>query len=167
MTPLKVAAPRPDKALWPMGLAVGVLAIASVGAAAVSSWFVDALQPAIHSLHLSQTFTGLVIVAIASNAVENVVGVRFAGKGRPDYATSTVLNSPLQVALLLTPALVLAGLFVGPVQLTLVFPPLLVAALALAVIVVTVIVYDGEYIWLEGVALIGLYCIVAAAFWWG
>jgi Ca2+:H+ antiporter len=44
---------------------------------------------------------------------------------------------------------------------------LLIAALALGVVVVGVVVYDGEYSWLEGVALIALYVIVATAFWWG
>jgi len=38
---------------------------------------------------------------------------------------------------------------------------------ASAVIVNAFIVYDGESIWLEGLALIGLYCIIAASFWWG
>jgi Ca2+:H+ antiporter len=77
------------------------------------------------------------------------------------------LNSPLQIALLLTPVLVLASAFFGPQQLTLVFPPLLVAALAVAIVVAAVVIYDGEYSWLEGVALIALYGIVASAFWWG
>ena len=63
--------------------------------------------------------------------------------------------------------LVLVSPVIGPAQLTLVFPPLLVAALAIAVVVVAIVVYDGEYSWLEGVALIALYVIVAAAFWWG
>lgn len=27
--------------------------------------------------------------------------------------------------------------------------------------------FNGESIWLEGVALIGLYIIIATAFWWG
>ncbi|MGH9077435.1 MAG: sodium:proton exchanger [Acidimicrobiales bacterium] len=152
---------------WPLGLAVVVLAAGSGLAAVASDWFVAALEPAIRSLGISQSFTGLVIVAIAANAAENVVGVRFALKGRPDYAISTVLNSPLQIALLLTPILVLVSRVVGPIQLTLVFPPLLVVALALAAVVVAIIVYDGEYTWLEGVALIALYGIVAAAFWWG
>jgi Ca2+:H+ antiporter len=44
---------------------------------------------------------------------------------------------------------------------------LLLGALALAVIVSAFVVFDGESIWLEGVALIGLYCIIAASFWWG
>jgi Ca2+:H+ antiporter len=152
---------------WPLTLSVVVLAVGSLGAALASDWFASALQPATKSLGLSETFTGLVVVAIASNAVEHVVGIRFALKAKPQYAISTTLNSPLQVALLLTPILVLLSRFVGPTQLNLVFPPLLVAALGVSVVAVALIIYDGEYTWIEGVALVALYCIVAAAFWWG
>ena len=94
------------------------------------------LEAATEQLGLSETFTGLVIVAIASNAVEHGVGIRFALKAKPEYAISTTLNSPLQVALLLTPVLVLLSRVVGPTQLNLVFPPLLVAALAVSTLVV-------------------------------
>ncbi len=80
---------------------------------------------------------------------------------------STILNSPLQITLFLIPVLVLVSPVIGPAHLTLVFPPLLVAALALGVVVVGVVIYDGEYSWLEGVALIALYVIIATAFWWG
>ena len=161
------SAPTAAKPLWPLGLAIVLLAAASVGSGAVSQWFVSALVPATKSLGISTAFTGLVIVALASNAVENIAGVRFAWKARPDYAISTILNSPLQITLFLMPVLVLASSFIGPEHLTFVFPPLLVAALAVAVVVVAVVVYDGEYSWLEGVALLALYAVIAAAFWWG
>jgi Ca2+:H+ antiporter len=153
--------------IWPLRLAIILLTAGSLGAAFVSDWFVGALEPAAKTLGLSTTFTGLVIVAIASNAVENVGGVTFALKARPDYAVSTILTSPLQVALLLTPLLVLFDRILGTGHFTLVFPPLQVAVLAIATLVVVMVIFDGEYVWLEGVALIGLYCIVAAAFWWG
>lgn len=156
-----------ENQVWPLGLAIGLLAAGSAGAALAAEWFVAPLQQATRSIGLSQTFTGLVVVAIASNAVENAVGIRFALKGKPEFAISTTLNSPLQVALLLTPVLVLLSQVVGPAKLTLVFPPLLVAALAISTTVVTVLIYDGEYTWIEGVALIALYCILVAAFWWG
>jgi Ca2+:H+ antiporter len=152
---------------WPLGLSIGLLAFGSLGAALAANWFVEPLQEATKSLGLSEVFTGLVIVAIASNAVEHVVGIRFALRAKPEYAISTTLNSPLQVALLLTPVLILVSPAVGPVKLTLVFPPLMVAALAVSTLAVTVIIYDGEYTWVEGIALIGLYCIIAASFWWG
>jgi Ca2+:H+ antiporter len=157
-------APGPQ---WPLGLALGLLAGAGVASGAVSDWFVSALTPATRSLGISPMFTGLVIVALASNAVENAAGIRFAWKAHPDFAISTILSSPLQITLLLTPVLVLISPLLGPAHLTLVFPPLLVVALAVAVVVVAIVVYDGEYSWLEGVALIALYVIVAAALWWG
>ncbi|MDQ6783818.1 MAG: calcium/proton exchanger [Actinomycetota bacterium] len=162
-----VTSPSDDLASWPLGLSLAMLAAGSAGAAFVSDWFVAALTPATHSLGLSQTFTGLVVVALASNAVEHAVGIRFALRAKPEFAISTTLNSPLQVALLLTPVLVLLSAVVGPSKLTLVFPPLLVAALAVSAVVVVAVIYDGEYIWLEGVALVGLYFIIAASFWWG
>ncbi len=153
--------------IWPVGLAVGILAAAGVGAAFVSDWFVAALQPAMTTLHLSETFTGLVIVAIAGNAVENVVGIQLAARNKPDYAISVIMNSSLQVALGLIPVLVILSFFMGGSHLTLVMPPLLVVALGFAAALGAVIVYDGESVWLEGVALIGLYGVLAASFWWG
>ena len=153
---------------WPLSLTLAVLAVAAVGAAFVSDWFVAALTPATNALHISQGFTGLVIVAIAGNAVEHAVGVQLMLKDRCDLALSVILQSSLQIALALTPALVLLGFAVGGgTHLTLALPPLLLAALALTAVVQLAVVYDGESTWLEGLALIGLYVVVAATFWWG
>jgi Ca2+:H+ antiporter len=152
---------------WPLGLAIAVLVVASLGAAVVSEWFVSALEPAIEALHISQAFAGIVVVAIAGNAVENVAGIRLMAKNRPDYAMSVILNSSLMIALVVAPALVLLSFVLGGAVLTLVMPPLLIAALLLTTLISAIVVNDGEAIWLEGVALIGLYVIIAAAFWWG
>jgi Ca2+:H+ antiporter len=152
---------------WSLGLTIGVLAGAGVGAAFVSDWFVSALEPAMKTLGLSETFTGLVIVAIAGNAIENLIGIQLAYRNQADYAVSVILNSSLQIALGLIPILVLLSFFLGGAVLTLVLSPLLVVALALAAVVTAFVVYDGESIWLEGLALVGLYCIIAASFWWG
>ncbi len=152
---------------WPMWLTIAVLVGAGAGAAFVSDWFVTALSPAITFLHISPAFTGLVVVALAGNAVENVVGIQFAARNQSDYAISVILNSSLQIALGLIPALVLLSFIIGGAHLTLVLPPLLVATLGLAAILSTVIIYDGESTWLEGLSLIGLSGIIAASFWWG
>lgn len=152
---------------WSLLLAICVLAFAAAAAAFVSEWFVDALKPTVAALGLSETFTGLVIVAVAGNAIENVVGIRLAMHDKTDYAMSVILTSSLQVAIGLTPILVLMSYVLGGAVLTLVVPPLLIVALSLAALLVAFIVFDGESSWLEGAALIGLYAIVAAAFWWG
>jgi len=167
ISPDECSIPPEQHATWPTWLALAFLIIGAVLSAFVSDWFVDAMQPAIVQLHISQAFTGLVIVAIAGNAVENVVGIQFAIRNQQDYAVSLILNSALQVALALTPILCLLSFVIGGAHLTLVMPPLLVAALLLSTLVAIMVVNDGESIWLEGVALIGLYVIIAAAFWWG
>jgi Ca2+:H+ antiporter len=152
---------------WPMPLAIGVLVVGAVGAALTSDLFVEALKPTMASIGLSEAFVGLVIVAIAGNAVENVVGIQAAAANKTDLATSLILNSSLQVAIALTPALVLISLVVGGGALTLVLSPLLLGAVFLAALLAAVIVFDGESTWLEGLALLGLYVIIAASVWYG
>ncbi len=159
--------PAQGSAAWPVALAAAVLTVAGIGAAFVSDWFVEALKPAMSTLGMSEAFAGLVVVAIAGNAVENVVGVRAMLADRGDLAISVILNSSLQVALALAPVLVLTSLFLGGATLTLVVSPLLVAALALTALLTALVVMDGESSWLEGVALVGLYVILAASVWWG
>ncbi|MDX6426911.1 MAG: Ca2+:H+ antiporter, partial [Gaiellaceae bacterium] len=77
---------------WSMALTIAVLGGSGAGAALVSDWFVGALTPATHAMHMSEAFAGLVIVAIAGNAVENVVGVQLAARNRPDFAISVIVN---------------------------------------------------------------------------
>jgi Ca2+:H+ antiporter len=151
---------------WRLRTTVVILASAGVAAALVSDWFVTALRPATATLGMSEAFAGLVVVAIAGNAVENVVGVQLAARNQPDFAISVIMNSALQIALVLTPVLVFASLFFAT-DLTLVFPTLLAISLLLAAGLGALVVYDGESTWEEGSILIGLYVVVAASFWWG
>jgi Ca2+:H+ antiporter len=155
-----------DPARWSLTTTVLVLAAAATAAAVTSDWFVAALKPATQAMHMSQAFAGLVIVAIAGNAVENVVGVSLAARNQPDFSISVIVNSALQVALLLSPLLVFASLLFAT-TLTLVFPTLLAIALLLSASVTALVVYDGESRWEEGAILIGLYVVIAASFWWG
>ena len=98
---------------WSLATAVGVLMACGIAAVLVSDWFVEALEPAIEALGISQAFAGLVLVAIAGNAVENVVGIRLAAEGKADLAVSVVLNSALQVAVALIPILILVSFAIG------------------------------------------------------
>ena len=157
---------RKEEPRWPLWLALTMLAVTGVAAAFVSDWFVAGLTPAISTLHISQAFAGLVIVAIAGNAVENVVGIQLAYRNQPDHALQVILQSPVQIVMMVAPALVLLSPVVGA-SFTLVLPPLLLVALLVAVVVAVVAVQDGDSNWLEGGAMLTLYAMVATAFWWG
>jgi Ca2+:H+ antiporter len=73
----------------------------------------------------------------------------------------------LQIALVLAPLLVILSQLLGLASLTLVFSPMLVVSVSLAVIISAFITFDRESNWIEGAALIAVYAIIATAFWWG
>lgn len=160
--PRQEAEPR-----WSVTTALAVLAAAGIVAGFVSDWFVTALEPAMHSLGISEAFAGLVIVAIAGNAVENFVGIQLAARNKPEFAFAVVINSPLQIALVLAPMLVILSELLHLAPLTLVFSPMLIISVSLAVTLSAFITFDGESDWLEGASLIAVYAIIATAFWWG
>jgi Ca2+:H+ antiporter len=142
-----------------------VLALAGVAAAFTSEWFVSAIDPAVEELGISKAFTGLVIVAIAGNAVENVVGIQLALKNQAELAISVVKNSVAQIAAFLYPALVLISLLFEN-RLTFAAPSLvLVVALGLAAIAIWQITGDGEAAGYEGFALVALYATLATVYW--
>jgi Ca2+:H+ antiporter len=144
-----------------IGASVLLLAVAAVAAAFVSDWFVHALTPTIHALRLSRAFAGLVIVAIAGNAVENVTGIVLAFRGRSDLAISVVKNSVAQIAALLYPLLVLVSLLTAT-TLTFALAPVYVGALFGTAVIIWQVTGDGEATMFEGAALIAAYVILAA-----
>jgi Ca2+:H+ antiporter len=78
-----------------------------------------------------------------------------------------VLNGALQIAVALIPILILVSFALGGMPFTLAIPPILAVSLFLSVLVVTVVTVDGRADIVDGAALIGLYVIIAAIFWWG
>jgi Ca2+:H+ antiporter len=145
----------------PFTVAIVLLIIAGTGAAFVSDWFITALDPAVRALGISKEFAGLVLVAIAGNAVENTAGVVLAAKGKSDLAISVVKNSVAQIAAFLFPALVLVSLFFKS-TLTFQLAPVYTGALLVTAIAIWQITGDGEAAEFEGAALIGLYVVLAA-----
>lgn len=141
-------------------VAIALLAVAGVGSAFASDWFVAELRPTIDQLGISSAFAGLVIAAIAGNAVENATGVVLAWKRRSELAVSVVKNSVAQISAFLWPALVLVSLAFTH-HLTFQVPIVYTAALALGAILIWQITGDGEAPAFEGLALIGIYVVIA------
>jgi Ca2+:H+ antiporter len=144
-----------------LALSVTLLALAGAGSAFVSDWFIHALEPAIDQLGVSEAFAGLVIVAIAGNAVENATGLVLAAKGQSELAISVVKNSVAQIAAFLFPLLVLISLTLSH-TLTFALEPVYVGALGLTAIAVWQVTGDGEASQFEGAALVATYVILAA-----
>jgi len=150
----------PPGAAWSVGKATLILALATAGVAVESELLVHAATEASRTVGLTQTFLGLIIIPIIGNAAEHATAVVVARKGQMDLALQIALGSSTQVALLVAPILVFAGLLLGR-DMNLVFTPFEVMALGLATLVTAIITLDGESHWFEGVQLLAVYGMMA------
>jgi Ca2+:H+ antiporter len=164
---LVAASEAEEHGQWTINVSIFMVLVAITGSIVVSSWFVDVLPTAMSTLGISEAFAGLIIVALASNVVEGISGIKLAARNQQSYALQIILQSPVQVAMIVAPLIALAAPLVGAATFTLVLSPLLLAVMFMAVFIAIVVVSDGQSTWFEGAALITLYLGIATAFWWG
>lgn len=149
---------------WSVPKAVIVLGLATGGVVVQSEILVHAVQEVTVSLGWSELFLGLIVIPLIGNAAEHASAILVARKGQTDLALHIALGSTTQIALLVAPLLVAAGLVLG-VRMDLVFSPFEVLTLAMATIVTAIITLDGESHWFEGVQLLAVYALIGAAAW--
>jgi Ca2+:H+ antiporter len=151
---------------WNRATSLVILTVATAGVAGMAELLVGAVEHAGAALGMTQVFMGVVVVAIIGNAAEHSTAVLVAMKNKMDLAVHICIGSSLQIALLVAPVLVLASLLMGHAHpLDLHFTPLEIIAVILSVGVLALICQDGETHWMEGVMLLGVYVIIALAFY--
>lgn len=143
---------------------VVLLIVATLLIAVLSEFLVGAIEPAAHQVGFTQIFVGVVLVAIIGNAAEHSTAILVAKKNKMDLAYSIAVGSSLQIALFVAPVLVFVSYLLGK-PLDLIFTPFEVAAVTISVFAVGFVAMDGESHWMEGVMLVGVYCILAIAFY--
>jgi Ca2+:H+ antiporter len=149
---------------WSVRTAVVMLAVAGVAVAVMSEILVGSISAASESLGLSEFFIGAIVVAIVGNAAEHWVAVIVARKDKMDLSVGIAIGSSAQVALFVTPVLVLAAFFIGPGAMPLVFNGFELGAVVLAVLIANYVTQEGESTWFEGVQLLAVYLILALVF---
>ena len=151
-------------AAWPLALSLGVLVAATALTAVEAELVSDALAGTAASLHLSAVFLGIVVLAVIGNAAEYVSAIYFARRDRMGMVMTITVGSTIQVALLIAPLLVFISYLLGrPMNLVL-SNPLEMGAVAAVAFAVNAIAQDGETTWFEGVLLLGVYLLLALAF---
>jgi Ca2+:H+ antiporter len=149
---------------WSMQRAIGTLLVSSILAAWMSEILVGAADGTGKSLGMSQTFIGIVFLAIVGGAAESGSAVAMARKNKVDLTVGIALGSSIQIALFVAPVLVLASYFIAPQPLDLSFRRAEVGALFLGVLLGALVCGDGESNWYKGVQLITVYSLMALMF---
>ncbi|MBV8315749.1 MAG: calcium/proton exchanger [Planctomycetaceae bacterium] len=140
-----------------------ILIVATALVALMSEVLVAAVEEASRTVGLTQVFVGVIVVAIVGNAAEHSTAVLMALKDKMDLSVGIALGSASQIALFVTPLLVLVS-YARLEPMDLLFTPMEVLAIILAVIVARMVAEDGESNWLEGAMLLMVYVVLGLAF---
>jgi Ca2+:H+ antiporter len=150
---------------WSRLTCIGILAIVTTGLAGMSEILTGAIEPTAESLGLTQIFSGVILLAIIGNVAETFNAIAFARKDKMDLTLGVTVGASIQVALVVAPVLVFFGYIQGqPVDL--VFGRFEIIALGISIIITKQVIDDGECNWLNGIMLLGVYLMLAIAFFW-
>jgi Ca2+:H+ antiporter len=147
---------------WTRNRSIATLLVTSVVMAVVAEVLVDTVGEVGQQWGLNEVFLGVVVLAMIGNAAENSAAVRFAYRNQMDLSINIVTQASVQIALFVTPVLVLLSFALG-VPLDLVFTPFEIVSVILAVAIVSYLILNGESNWFEGVQLLALYVMIAVA----
>jgi Ca2+:H+ antiporter len=153
-----------EEPVWSKSTSVGILALVTVAIAVMSETLVGSIEPAADRLGLTPVFAGVILLAMVGNAAEMANAVRFALQDKMDLTFGIAVGASIQVALFVAPVLVFVSYAMGK-PLDLLFTSFEVTAVVIAVLIVGRVTADGESHWMEGTMLIGVYLILAYAFY--
>jgi Ca2+:H+ antiporter len=159
------AEPAEGLNLWSVRKSIMVLVGATVGVAIMSELLVHTLEEITRAFGMTEVFVGVILLAIVGNAAEHSTAVMMAMKNKMDIAVNIAIGSSTQIALFVAPLLVFLSYAIGPQPMDLVFTDLEVLSVVLASVLVNFMALDGKSHWMEGVQLVAVYLILAAAFY--
>lgn len=140
-----------------------ILLLVSTGlVAACAEFLVESIDYLVENTNVSQAFIGLIILPIVGNAAEHATAVVVAGKNKMDLAIGVALGSSIQIALFITPVIVLLGWCLGK-EMSLYFSLFETISLFASAFIVNFLMLDGRTNYLEGALLIAAYVIISLA----
>ncbi|QBM86331.1 Ca2+:H+ antiporter [Metschnikowia aff. pulcherrima] len=144
---------------------LSVLVAATVLVSFCADYLVGSIDDIVELSGLSKTFIGLIVIPIVGNAAEHATAIIVAMKDKMDLAIGVAVGSSLQIALFVTPFMVITGWAID-VPMSLYFSTFETAIMFVSVFITNLVILDGESNWLEGAMLLSTYLIVALAFFY-
>jgi len=148
---------------WSFTRAFLTLGAATILVGYMSEILVASIEPVVETFNWSPLFVGVIVIAVIGNIAEHLSAVTVAAKGKISLSLEIAIGSAAQIAMLVAPLLVLLSVVIAH-PMSLVFNTFELVSIVLSVLIVNVIISDGESNWLEGVQLLAAYFIMAIAF---
>ncbi|KAI9682354.1 MAG: hypothetical protein M1817_000408 [Caeruleum heppii] len=140
-----------------------ILLLVSTGLVAVcAEALVGSIGYIVSTTEISEAFVGLILLPLVSNAAEHVTAVTVAAKNKMDLAIGVAVGSSIQIALFVTPIVVLLGWILDK-DMSLFFSLFETVSLFVSAFIVNFLVLDGRSNYLEGALLCAAYVIIGVA----
>lgn len=147
---------------WSKRKSIIILAVSTLLIAIESELLVESIEPMTAASGIKEMFVGLILIPIIGNAAEHSTAVIMAMKNKMDIAIEIAVGSCLQIALFVSPIMVLLSLLFKPMSI--IYLPIELLIFGASVLIANRIVSSGETNWMEGLMLIAVYVIVGLGF---
>jgi Ca2+:H+ antiporter len=147
--------------VWPMGLSLATLGVATVLMTVISEVFVGSVETAGAAFGMTPAFIGFIVVALVSSIPELAPALTGARANRLDLSIGIALGGACQVTLVIAPLLVFLSYVIGPMPMTLHFWPAAVLMVLIASVTAALVTNSGRSAWFIGVFVLDVYLIFA------
>lgn len=139
--------------------AVVLLLVSTALVAVCAEFMVDSINGLVETSGVGEIFIGLIVLPIVGNAAEHVTAITVAMKNKMDLAIGVAVGSSIQIALFITPLIVIIGWAMGR-EMTLYFTLFETVCLFVSAFITNFLILDGRSNYLEGALLVATYVII-------
>ena len=150
---------------WSLRKAVIILGLSTLSVAVASEIVVATVENAGRDFGLPESFIGIIIIPIIGNVAEHASAVLMSIKNKVDISLEIAVGSSMQIAMFVSPVLVLVSFAIGQPMLF-VYAPFEVVAILTAILLSLYVFQDGKTYWLEGVLLLFCYIVLGVSFFY-
>ena len=148
---------------WSLKKGVVIMAAAAVAVAVMSEILVSTVEGAAEQFGLGEAFIGIILIPILGNVAEHASACLMAIKGKINISIEIAVGSSMQIALFVTPLMVIWSAMLGNTM-EYVYTSMELLGIVISVILTATVFMDHKVNWLEGAELMVAYIVLAGAF---
>lgn len=153
----------PEEPKWKLSTGVIVLMAATLFVAIMSETLVATVEVAAEKFNLSEAFIGIILIPILGNVAEHASAMMMSYRGKLDISIEIAAGSSMQIALFVTPLMVVLSAILGNTM-NYIYTPSELLGIVIGIVMAGFVLIDGKTNWLEGFQLFMAYLVLGGAF---
>ncbi len=152
-----------EEADWSFNKSLVIMIVATVFVAIMSEILVATVEGAAEQFGLGEAFIGIILIPILGNVAEHASALMMAYKGKLNISIEIAIGSSMQIAVFVTPLMVILSAILGNTM-EYVYSPMELLGIVIAVMMARYTFADKKVNWFEGAQLIAGYIMLGGAF---